>query len=608
MHSALPQILLGILILLSTAIVVVPLLKRAGLGAVLGYVFAGALLGPFGVGFVHEPKTFLEVSEFGVVLLLFVIGLELQPARLWLMRRTILGFGGVQVLTCAVILTATTAALGLSVPAAVTVGLALSLSSTAFALQMLAERRELTSAHGRVALGMLLFQDLAAIPIIALVPLLGDSDATFGWQAIAYALGAVTAVIVIGRYLLRYALRLVAAAGTQELFTASALATVVGTALIMHAAGLSMALGGFLAGVLLADSQYRHALEADIEPFKGLLLGVFFIAVGMSVDLPLILAQWPTILGIAGGLIAVKMAVTYLTARAWGMPRGSALRLGVVISEGGEFAFVILAAAVAGEVLPAALADVLVAAVIVSMMLFAVLYALLARRPQTQPEAAFDAPVPENYPVIIAGFGRYGQIVARLLRAMRIGFTALEINPSQVDFVRRYGNRIHYGDAARLDLLRAAGTAEAKIFVLAIDEVETSLRVAQLVREHFPHVAIYARARNRRHAYRLMDLGVAHVQRELFLSSLETGRQVLQGLGVSSEVATARSRAFKRHDEGRLHAHRDARDDEQRLIDLVRGDAVELEALFDEDAHNAELQRRPAAGSRHRHKRKADRA
>ncbi|HJO35492.1 MAG TPA: monovalent cation:proton antiporter-2 (CPA2) family protein, partial [Gammaproteobacteria bacterium] len=373
MHSALPQILLGILILLSAAIVVVPLLKRAGLGAVLGYVFAGALLGPFGVGFVHEPETFLEVSEFGVVLLLFVIGLELQPARLWLMRQTILGFGGVQVLASAAILAGIAAALGLPAPAAITVGLALSLSSTAFALQMLAERRELTATHGRVALGMLLFQDLAAIPIIALVPLLGDSGGTFGWQAIAYALGAVAAVIVIGRYLLRYALRLVAAAGTQELFTASALATVVGTALVMHVAGLSMALGGFLAGVLLADSQYRHALEADIEPFKGLLLGVFFIAVGMSVDLPLILAQWPTVLGIAGGLIAVKTAVTYLTARAWGMPRGPALRLGVVISEGGEFAFVILAAAVAGEVVPAAQADVLVAAVIVSMILFAAL-------------------------------------------------------------------------------------------------------------------------------------------------------------------------------------------------------------------------------------------
>ena len=504
-------------IFLAAAVVAVPISKRLGLGAVLGYLAAGAVIGPWALRLIGDVEAILHFAEFGVVLLLFIIGLELQPGRLWVMRKAVFGLGGAQVGATAVLIGSAGALFGLPLAAAVVAGLALALSSTAFALQLLAEKNQLTTRHGRTAFSILLFQDIAAIPILALVPLLGaqaGEELTAGESLIGVLrVVAVLGVTVVGgHHLLRHVFRMVARAGIHEVFTATALLTVVGMALLMDSLGLSMALGAFLAGVLLADSEFRHELEADIEPFKGLLLGLFFIAVGMSVNFGLLVAQPLLILALVVGLVALKALVLFLLGRASGLNAAAAGNLAIAISQGGEFAFVILGVALGARVLEPALAELLILVVILSMVVTPLLFALNERAPWARRKGAaeppYDTPAGDENQVIIAGFGRFGQIVARILRAKRIGFTALEASQKQVDFVKKYGNKIYYGDPARLDLLRAAKADQAKILVLAIDDVESSLKTAELVRKHFPHLKIYARARNRRHVHQLMDLGV----------------------------------------------------------------------------------------------------
>ena len=587
--------LIQVAIFLAAAVVAVPLFRRFGLGAVLGYLAAGVAVGPQGLDVAGDVESILHFAEFGVVLLLFVIGLELQPARLWVMRRPVFGTGGAQVL-------ATTAALGLAAWAlgappltAVIAGLALSLSSTAFALQALAEKNQLNARHGRAAFSVLLFQDLAAIPILALVPLLGAGTGDAAAGDIVLSVGKVAvvlvAVIVGGRFLLNRLLHLVAASGIREAFTAMALLTVVVTALLMELVGLSMALGAFLAGVLLAESEYRHALEADIEPFKGLLLGLFFIAVGMSIDIGLVVERPAAVFGLVVGLIAVKGAILYALGRIGGSGPPVALRLAATISQGGEFAFVIFGAAVAVGAMPGPLSGMLALVVGLSMAatppLMAAAEFLAKHGAQPRSPEAGPPPVEEN-PVVIAGFGRFGQMVGRLLRARKIGFTALEINPDQVDFVRRFGNKVHYGDASRLDLLRAAKTDKARIFVLAIDDMESSLRTAETVRRNFPDLTIYARARNREHAYRLMEVGVTVLQRETFLSSLDIGVRVLEGLGFSRAEAARSVEMFREHDVRRLETHFGQHKDPDHMTRMAREWAKELEELFEQDTAEEE--------------------
>jgi glutathione-regulated potassium-efflux system ancillary protein KefC/glutathione-regulated potassium-efflux system protein KefB len=509
------------------------------------------------------------------------------------LRHSVFGLGALQVAACGLPLALAAWGLGLDpVPAGV-VGAGLALSSTAFVLQLLSERGQLTTHHGRAGFSILLFQDLAVLPLLAAMPLLqgggaGLSASELLVEALQVA-GVLAAIVIGGHYLLRPVLRAVALARTHEIFTATALLVVLGSALAVHAVGLSMALGAFLAGVLLADSEYRHELEANIEPFKGLLLGLFFIAVGMSADLGLVAERPGTVVGLALGLLAVKAVMIYAVARLWGLQPPAARALAVVLPQGGEFAFVLFSAAVGRGILPEGTGDLLIAVVTLSMAATPLLVLLnerwLAPRLDAQaPPAAYDRIDAGEAPVIIAGFGRFGQIVGRLLRMTRIPFTALEINPLQVDFVRRYGNKVYYGDPARPDVLRAAGAGHARAFVLAIDDVEASVRVAERVRHAHPQLPVYARARNRQHAQRLMDLGARVIVRETFDASLSLGRQVLEGLGWAPEAAGDAAARFREHDEQALAKQRALRHDEQALIQSVKQAAAELEELFEYDS------------------------
>jgi glutathione-regulated potassium-efflux system ancillary protein KefC/glutathione-regulated potassium-efflux system protein KefB len=586
------SLLLEAAVFLAAAVIAVPLLKRLGLGAVLGYLAAGVVIGPWVLGLVSDVDHILHFAEFGVVLLLFIIGLELQPARLWIMRKAVFGLGGAQVFVTASVLSVAGYALGLDPTAAGVVGLSLSLSSTAFALQTLAEKQQLTTRHGRTAFSILLLQDLAVIPMLAIVPLLGPQATgpmdSSGMIAAVQTVAIVLVVAVGGHYLLRPLLRIVAASGTREVFTAMALLTVVGTALLMESIGLSMALGAFLAGVLLADSEYRHALEADIEPFKGMLLGLFFIAVGMSLNVGLVADRPGLVLALVAGLIAIKFAVLFTLGRMTGLNRTSARSLAVAISQGGEFAFVIFGVAVAAQLLDQGLAELLIAVVTVSMAVTPLLSfandTMLKSWSEKPAAREFEAPPENEKHVIIAGFGRFGQIVGRVLRAKKIPFTALEISPEQIDFVSKYGNKVYYGDASRLALLHAARAGDAAAFVLAIDDVEASLRTAETVRRHFPKMPVYARARDRKHAHQLMDQGVTIIRRETLHSSLDLAGALLTGLGLSAREAENAVETFRQHDEMLLFAHYWHHNDEEKMQALSKEGAQQLKELFEQDA------------------------
>ncbi|HEY7759657.1 MAG TPA: monovalent cation:proton antiporter-2 (CPA2) family protein [Burkholderiales bacterium] len=580
-------------IFLAAAVVAVPLFRRLKLGAVLGYLAAGVIIGPWGLRLVAEVDNILHFAELGVVLLLFIIGLELQPSRLWVLRKSVFGLGGAQVLATGVVLGVAGLALGLPWPSALVMGLALAMSSTAFVLQVLAERNQLTTRHGRSTFAILLFQDLSVIPLLALVPLLGTAGAHRGdpWLSAALALAVIAAVVAGGRLLLRPVLHLIAQSRIQEIFTAAALLVVIGVSLLMSGVGLSMSLGAFLAGVLLADSEYRHELEANIQPFKGLLLGLFFISVGMSVDLGLIASRPALIVGAFLGLMALKAAVLWALARAAGHGEESARNLAIALCQGGEFAFVLFNLAAGHAVMERALVDLLIVVVSLSMAATPLALAgndLLSRRlARARPQRPFDTFEQEAPRVIIAGFGRVGQIVGRILKLKRIAFTALDISPEQVQTVRRFGNKVHYGDASRLDLLTAAGASGAKLFVLAIDDVEASIRTARTVRRHFPDLTVYARARNRFHAHRLMDLGVELIERETFLGSLDLARQVLEAVGMAGWEAQQIVARFQAHDEQTLRRQHAVYHDETQLIQSARQAAEELQGLFESDQEDA---------------------
>ena len=578
-------------IFLGAAVVVVPIFKRQGLGAIIGYLVAGALIGPAAFRLVTDVEAISHLAEFGVVLLLFIIGLELQPARLWSARWRILGLGGAQVGLTAAVLGGIAVTAGVNAKTATILGLALALSSTAFVLQTLAERNQLATKHGRAAFAILLFQDIAAIPILAVVPLLGDVAADAprdpAWITLLKVAGAMIAVVAGGHYLLRPALRIMARTRVRELFTAIALLIVTGTSLVMEWVGISMALGAFMAGMLLANSEFRHELEADIDPFKGLFLGLFFMSVGMGLDLGLITRRPFMVFGLVIALLVIKALIAFAVGRFAGLNRGTARNLGAAIPQGGEFAFVIFGVAVAAGVLDGKLSELLILVVSLSMAATPFIAMLNDRistwfnRPK---EAVYDTMPDDVNPVIIAGFGRVGQIVGRILRARQIRFTALDASAEHVDFVKRYGNLVYYGDASRLDLLRAASADKAKIFVLAIDDVEASVRTAETVTRHFPNLTIYARARNRQHAYRLMDLGVTLLQRETFLSSLDMAHDVLLGLGLSRATAAHTIRTFQQLDEKRLFEHYTHRNDEEKMRELTKKATKELEEMFARDA------------------------
>ncbi|GAB2504050.1 monovalent cation:proton antiporter-2 (CPA2) family protein [Lysobacter humi (ex Lee et al. 2017)] len=573
------------LVFLLAAVLAVPLFRRLGLGAVLGYLFAGVLLGPQALGVVRDAAPVLAASEIGVVMLLFVLGLELSPSRLRVMRRPVFGAGSAQMLLCGVALAVLARLAGLPWTAAAVVGTALALSSTAVGLQLLSERREVHSEHGRLAFAILLFQDLVAIPLLAIVPLLGRGETEVDAFAIARAIGAVALVAVGGRFVLRHLFRLVARTGMPEVFTGAALLTVLGAAWLLQVAGLSPGLGAFLAGVLLADSEFRHELESQIEPFKGLLLGLFFMAVGMSIDLARVLAEPASIaLGVAA-LLVVKAALIAAVGRHPGRLRGDdAWRLAVLLALGGEFAFVLFTEAARVRLIDAAWRDRLMAIVGLSMAVTPVLLVLLTRLLRRTADAprAYDT-LPDGHPqVLIAGFGRFGQVVARLLAAQKRPFIAIEPSADQVDFVRRFGNPVYYGDPSRSDLLRSAGAASVRVFVVALEDPEASVRTVRAIRQLYPEAIVHASARDRRHAWELMDLG-ARAVREAFHSSLHMGERVLVDLGLAPDAAHAHARRFAEHDERLLTAQYQVRDDEEALIQTARDARRELEELFNAD-------------------------
>jgi len=576
-------------IFLATAVVVVPLFRRLKLGAVLGYLAAGALIGPWGLGLIGDAQATLSFAELGVVLLLFLVGLELEPSRLWALRQPVFGLGGAQVLVTGLVLTFIVHALDFSWQAATVIGFGLAMSSTAIVLAWLGERGELSSPSGRRAFAILLFQDLAVIPLIALLPLLAadKTGAESGWMLAAKGGAAIVLVIVVSRVLIRPALKLIARFGGREVFTAAALLVVIGAALLMEAIGLSMSLGAFLAGVLLADSEFRHELEADVEPFKGLLMGLFFMAVGMSANLALFRVHPLAVLGVAIGMMALKALLLYGIMRVAKAGDEDAQRVAGLLSQGGEFAFVLFTAAQVGGILATETSQFLVLAVTISMLLAPITFVahekMLERWLARRKDPEFDMIDGTGNPVIIAGYGRYGQIVSRVLRMAGIPFTAIEINYQQVDFVRKFGNKVYYGDASRLELLESARARDAKLFVLAIDDVEASMKTAAIVRQHFPDLPILARARNRVHYYRLRDLDILGGERETFRSSLETARQALEKLGFESARAARAVDLFRKHDLAQLDVQYAVRQDEAQLIQTAAQAAAQLQELFESD-------------------------
>jgi monovalent cation:proton antiporter-2 (CPA2) family protein len=587
----LPQIA----ILLAAAVIAVSLFRFLRLSSILGYVAAGLVIGPYGLGLIDGVGRIMQVAEFGIVLLLFVIGLELQPTRLWVMRRLVFGLGSAQVLLCTLLLGGCAYALGEPPVAAGIIGFGLSLSSTPLVLQVLAERGQLKTQYGRAAFGVLLFQDLAVLPLLAVLPRLSPDAQTPAagspWWQTLLKLAAALAIVLFagGRVVLRPALRIVARVRVSEVFTAAALLIVVFTTLAANRIGLSASLGAFLAGVLLADSEFRHELEADLEPFKGLLLGLFFISVGMAANLSLLGSEPRTLLGVTAGFIGVKIAATTLLGRLARMNGESARKLGFALPTGGEFAFVLFTLAARQKLLAPVTADLLVLAVTLSMMLGPLLlmaYEALSRRWLASPRKPYDAIEERDSPVIIAGFGRFGQIVARVLRVKGLSFTALDSNQTNVDFLRRFGNQVYYGDASRLDLLRAAGAESAAIMVLAIDDVEASVRTATVVRETFPRLKIFARARNRQHAFALMDAGVTNIVRETYASSLELAGSVLEALGQTQAAARDAVRRFRALDEKTLAAQYAVKEDEEKFLATTREAAAQLEKLFEADSES----------------------
>lgn len=576
-------------IFLLTAVLLVPLFQRLKLGAVLGYLAAGMLIGPWGLGVVSAVESTMQFAEFGVVLLLFLIGLELDPARLWTLRRSVFGLGGAQVGVTGAVLALAAMAFGFGWQAALIAGLGCAMSSTALVISSLSERGQLLTRHGREAFAVLLFQDLAVIPLLALLPLLAATPAPGGahWMAAAKGIAAITVVIAGSRLVVRPALKFIAGHSGREVFTAAALLLVVGTALIMEKIGLSMSLGAFLAGVLLADSEFRHELEADIEPFKGLLLGLFFIAVGMSANLTLVWNTPLTVFGLALALMLVKFALMYAIAGATGAPGETAQRLAVALSQGGEFAFVLFSTAAALGVLDLETSQLLIVAVTLSMLLAPFVFLahdkLITQWIARHSEPEYDVIVGPGNPVIIAGYGRFGQIVSRVLRMCDIPFTALEANYQQVDFVRRFGSKVYFGDASRLELLQAAKAKDAKLFVLAIDDVEASVKTAAVVRRHFPNLPILARARNRVHYFHLRDLGIKSIYRETFPSSLEVAHQALLRLGLGIAVAERAVTLFKQHDEEQLEVQHAVQHDEAQLIQTTQQAAEQLKEVFEAD-------------------------
>ena len=582
--------LTGILIYLGAAVLAVPVARFLGLGSIIGYLGAGILIGPWGLKFVTSPEEMLQFAEFGVVLMLFLVGLELEPQRLWALRKSIFGWGNFQLLGSAALLGLGALAWGVDWRVSVVAGIGLAMSSTAIGLGVLAERNLMATTSGESVVSVALMQDIAAIPILALLPFLAvvaaGHEAGGGWLGAAKAVGMIALIILGGRLLLRPALRWIAKSDTPEIFTAASLLLVVATAALMNAVGLSMALGAFLAGVLLAESEYRRELETDIEPFKGLLLGLFFIAVGMSIDFAVVLRQPLLIAGVVLGFLLVKAVVLWAMARLMPIPRIERPVFIILLAQGGEFGFVVFQTAAQAGVIDAPTSSLLLAAVAISMLLTPLM--LVAADRWWIPYLAGSRRRPDveelrelqDAPVIIAGFGRYGQIVGRMLYANGVKPTVLDHDAEAIEALRKFGWPVFYGDATRLDLMRTAGAENARVLVIAIDDPLQSVECAKMVRENFPEVIVVARARNVQHYYELFELGVTMIERETLDSALMTARSALEQLGWQPHQARNLALRFRRHNVAQLAAIAPHRKDEARLVAAAKQGRQQLEELF----------------------------
>ena len=575
-------------IFLAAGVIAVPIASRLGLGSVLGYLIAGALIGPFALKLIDNTQQIMHFAEFGVVMMLFLVGLELQPQVLWRMRKPILGLGGLQVILSTVAITAAAKLLGLDWQTALAIGLILSLSSTAIALQILGEKKLMKTESGKSSFAVLLFQDIAVIPIIAILPLLAidiiqifDAEEHSNqniiahlatWQQALIVLGAIAAIILAGRYLTRPLFRFIAESGLREIFTAAALLLVIGIALLMNLVGLSPALGAFIAGVVLANSEYRHEIEANIDPFKALLLGLFFISVGAGIDFSLIASQPFVIGGLVLGLVLIKFAILWFLARSFGLLGGDKYWFAFVLAQGGEFGFVLLSLSSQTWVIGKETVGILTAVIALSMVLTPILILLNEKfvQPLFDQENADDADEEEmehqENTVIIAGFGRFGQIVGRLLMANQCSVTVLDHSARHIARIREFGFNLFYGDASRVDLLETAGAKEAKLFIIAIDDREKTNEMVELAKRHFPHLTVLARAFDVLHYHELKALGADHIERELFQGSLNLGKIALQELGVPAFNAERKASLFAKHDEETMHRLEEHREDRKRFI------------------------------------------
>lgn len=573
------------LIYLAAAVIAVPLSRRLGLGSVLGFLLAGVAIGPWGLALIGDVQAMLHFSEFGVVLLLFLVGLELNPRRLWNLRRPIFGMGSLQVVATILATTGIGIALGVPVSLALVAGMGFAMSSTAIALATLAEKNLLPTPGGQASFSVLLFQDLAVIPLMLVLSLMAPDragGAGFDLVAAGRAIGLIAILIAAGRFLLRPMLRYIANTGLREIFIAFSLLLVIGTALLMQSVGLSAALGTFLAGVLLADSEYRHELELDIEPFKGLLLGLFFISVGMSVDLGLFVSVPQIVFGLALAVVSAKVLLMLAIARSFRLSGADAILFALSLSQVGEFAFVLFGVASSERLLDRYSADILNAAVAASMLstplLMIAFEKLIAPRLQKKDTRPAD-PIDEHNPVIVAGYGRFGQVAARLLNARGIATTVIDHDPNQIELVRRFGQTAYYGDITRLDLLESAGAANARLLLVAVDDKDAALATALLARRHFPELRILVRAHSRTDAFEYAELGIPAV-RETFGSAIDAGEAALRILGHGAHAAKRFAARFRRHDEDLLARSAPHRNDVRQLVSLGRQGRADLERLL----------------------------
>ncbi|MBL7666326.1 MAG: cation:proton antiporter [Bacteriovoracaceae bacterium] len=588
------------LVFMISAMVFVPIFKRLGFGSVLGYLMAGVIVGPYGLELIHDAENVTHFSEFGVIFLLFVIGLEIQPRRLWSMRRDLILLGGFQVVACAAVFSTICYLSGLALPVSIVIGFALSLSSTAFSIQTMLDKNLFQTDFGRTSFSILLAQDLFAIPALAMIPVLLSSNVanahgshTSWWVVILVILG----VVLASRYLLGPVFRLIAETRSREVFTAATLFIVVGVAALMQEIGLSSALGAFLAGVMLADSEYRHELETNIDPFKGLFMGLFFIAVGMGVDLDIVFHKPHKLLMFAVLYLFIKAAIIYAVAKLSKKDHQSAKLTALYTSQGGEFAFVIFGLLTGLSVVPASSLAYLTVIITLSMAVNPIFIMLnekytKCKNENDKTEPKYDQIDDESAQVIIAGFGRFGQIFGRILRAQQIPFVAIDHDAAQIELLRKFGNKVYYGDASRSDLLEMAGASKAKYFILAVDDMETSLKTAKVVRSHFPHLKVFARARNRGHAFELMDLDIHLIKRETIDSSMNFVRDLLLDMGYGADKANKIIKRFHTHDEEMLLEQYKVRDDDKTFVSVAHQGTAQLAQVLLDDANNEESQQR----------------